>query len=685
MGRKRPERRHAVELFRIGLLLLVPTICRLFLSNFSYALCGLLSGIAICGYLFHVLHYSTPNLVTPLPHDKSHSTVRERPFFVSLAATYAFQVLFCIIYFRYISSDSPGLGIGTLPWRRLKVKAYQLPSRFAADHPLVSLQVKEKGQEHNFRNEEYSNWPVNSEGDFVVERLSGTSVLPQVTDSTPWAPASIQIQHELSVSYDMIVKSAQNDTSVVVADIPKLYWTPMVSIVMASHNEHKYLERTLDSLVNSTHPKLLHEIIVVDDASSPPMESAYNSSKYREGLVKFVTNEERKGLINSKHTGGHLAVSEILIFLDPHVKPDPGWLAPIFMHINENYKRVVVPKIPVLDGDTWVLDRNAYGTKMMFNWNLEFHWINSDDSQWVPCMSGGLLAMSKRWFVESGGLDPTMEQWGSENIEQSVRTWLCGGEIVVATDSVIGHVFRTSFPYSIDNVALLRNKFRAVDPWWDEYKHMYYDTLNYASVKRNIEQLESDLQQRREVRERLQCKGFQWYVDRFSDVFFDQGMIERESFLLRNPELDSCLSFNKAAEEVTLLSCDRDDANQQWAWRSDSSTLGNVGQGTCVQIRKTSRAVGPSKKDGPVSNMHSSTCSSTVRKQDTVEVSIGRIFYGSLCLTIAATDLGARYLFFKVCEGTHAEGTTLEGPTYIETVPDQHFEKTAVKNVKKKK
>lgn len=53
----------------------------------------------------------------------------------------------------------------------------------------------------------------------------------------------------------------------------------------------------------------------------------------------------------------------------------------------------------------------------MFDWDMSFHWFNNDDD-WVPCMSGGLLAMSKRWWHESGELDTGMFVWGAENIEQ---------------------------------------------------------------------------------------------------------------------------------------------------------------------------------------------------------------------------------------------------------------------------
>lgn len=73
-----------------------------------------------------------------------------------------------------------------------------------------------------------------------------------------------------------------------------------------------------------------------------------------------------QGLIRSKTLGGNIATGSVIVFLDAHVKPDPGWVFPILRNINTNYKRVVVPKIPILNGTTWEVNRKA-GKSSRFN------------------------------------------------------------------------------------------------------------------------------------------------------------------------------------------------------------------------------------------------------------------------------------------------------------------------------
>uniref|UniRef100_A0AC34Q204 Uncharacterized protein n=1 Tax=Panagrolaimus sp. JU765 TaxID=591449 RepID=A0AC34Q204_9BILA len=104
-----------------------------------------------------------------------------------------------------------------------------------------------------------------------------------------------------------------------------------------------------------------------------------------------------------------------------------------------------------------------------------------------------------------------MEIWGAENVELSVRTWTCGGTVVVAPCSRVGHVFRTRRPYKGKKEIIdtnLHNSVRVAKVWFDEYEERF---LNSRPRGREIDV--GDLSERIALRKILGCKPFKWYID----------------------------------------------------------------------------------------------------------------------------------------------------------------------------
>ena len=64
-------------------------------------------------------------------------------------------------------------------------------------------------------------------------------------------------------------------------------------------------------------------------------------------------------------------------------------------------------------------------------------------------MPGGVFAINAHWFREIGGFDSKMETWGGENVDISLRTWLCGGSMFIVPCSHVGHVGRHYHPYKL--------------------------------------------------------------------------------------------------------------------------------------------------------------------------------------------------------------------------------------------
>eukprot|EP01120_Amphizonella_sp_Union-15-10_P013883 TRINITY_DN6549_c0_g1_i1.p1 TRINITY_DN6549_c0_g1~~TRINITY_DN6549_c0_g1_i1.p1 ORF type:complete len:453 (-),score=82.14 TRINITY_DN6549_c0_g1_i1:75-1253(-) len=291
---------------------------------------------------------------------------------------------------------------------------------------------------------------------------------------------------------------------------------PPASIIIPFHFEKlSILQVTLKSILYRTPPHLLEEIIVVDDLNPETIDADI----LIDPKIRIIHNEKREGLIRSKIFGADQARAPVLVFLEAHCEVNVHWLEPLLQAIKDDYKTVSLPLLDIIEdtGDALGPYQQAAVSRGGFNRMLVFTWIGvSNRSSNLPTellesptMAGGLFAISTKWWKIIGKYDPGMKIWGGENTEISIRIWSCGGKLLTVQCSRIGHIFRKGgFPYTFPEggaQTVNRNFARIVAAWLDGKYAARFTEANWPDP--------GDVSDRIEIRKRLQCKDFDWYLD----------------------------------------------------------------------------------------------------------------------------------------------------------------------------
>mmetsp|Transcript_60351 Transcript_60351/g.155528 ORF Transcript_60351/g.155528 Transcript_60351/m.155528 type:complete len:790 (-) Transcript_60351:21-2390(-) len=361
------------------------------------------------------------------------------------------------------------------------------------------------------------------------------------------------------------------------ADIKSLAWDPKtISVVLPCAEERDYAFKTVKAVFDNTPADVLKEIIVVDDGSNPPLaETHLGPDVQKKYNLRVLRHEQTVGLIGAKKTGGDAMLGDIGAFFDCHVAPQPGWYKDFLKLIGENWRRMVVPQITALDINTWTQQGFGGGmAKCYLTWDADFKWFDSED-MYVAVISGGLLGMSRRWWFETGGYDTKMLGWGGENLDQSLRMWLCGGEIVACPNSQVAHMWRTGdrrtsarYKHVGDSGV---NRARAVYAWYGDFadKLLHYPSFNRRNGGSGP--WYGDLSNIIAIKDRLKCRPFAWFLRRFKSIYEDAGLIPGEVFMLKEESTGKCLKFEGSAGtagggvgQAGLYHCGDKDDHQFW-------------------------------------------------------------------------------------------------------------------------
>ncbi|XP_066904273.1 putative polypeptide N-acetylgalactosaminyltransferase 9 [Halyomorpha halys] len=299
---------------------------------------------------------------------------------------------------------------------------------------------------------------------------------------------------------------------------------PQTSIVIPFRNEAwSVLLRTVHSVLDRSPLHLIKEIILADDYSDMEhLKVRLEQYVARLPKTRIVRTKQREGLIRTRMLGASFAEAPIITFLDSHCECTIGWLEPLLDRVTRNSTTIACPVSDSIDYATFGYSDFELGDRLQvsgFNWKLEMTWDSLPERERrrrkhpaepanSPSMVGGQFAIDRQFWIRIGMYDPGYQIWGGENYEISLKAWMCGGSVQILPCSRVGHVYkkRNHWIRADDYLVLWRNYARLVEVWMHDYADRFYDHIGH-----NLTDI-GDLTERKELKKRLKCESFEWYI-----------------------------------------------------------------------------------------------------------------------------------------------------------------------------
>jgi glycosyltransferase involved in cell wall biosynthesis len=289
-----------------------------------------------------------------------------------------------------------------------------------------------------------------------------------------------------------------------------------ISVIIPARNEPEQLSRTIKSIVKSASRADALEIVIVDDASS---ENIRRISSLNQVPLRFLRNNRRLGVPQSRNRGAELAQGEVLVMTDAHCRFSAGWDNIVRKKLRPN--RILASTI--IDPPSGF---KGYGCKLIVPY-MGTHWnrvlIPSGKPVHVASCAGTVIA--RDLFTKLGGYDDGMILYGAAEPEFSVRAWLSGADIVSEPALEVAHRFKRPRekkrflsrlrPFMIHNNLRFGLLYLGESASLQMMRH--FAMLFPKQIDQAVKLLHgSDVWVRRKYLRRTLARDFDWFIKRFA-------------------------------------------------------------------------------------------------------------------------------------------------------------------------
>lgn len=273
-----------------------------------------------------------------------------------------------------------------------------------------------------------------------------------------------------------------------------------LTLVIPFLNEKDEVANTVKSIRDTVGNQV--DVIVINDNSDDGYDYILD---LKELDVIYIENKFRIGAAASKEKGTRLVTTPYFILLDAHMRfYDNKWVNRILDELHKNDSQLLCCQTKVLhkeDGAVVEKEKtNVYGAYLSFDHNeyipgiqwSNYNYIKNLGMFQIPAVLGAGYATSKKYWNKIKGLQGLIH-YGCEEAYISIKAWLDGGGCRLLPDVVIGHIYRSKFPYTVVSSPMIYNNLFIADTLFPTslrcFAHSIAINKNkdfYKSLKRHL-------------------------------------------------------------------------------------------------------------------------------------------------------------------------------------------------------
>lgn len=215
-----------------------------------------------------------------------------------------------------------------------------------------------------------------------------------------------------------------------------------VSVVVPSHNRQQLLQRVLQALAVQSYPAERIEVIVVLDGCSDDSATMARSLPLPYRLA--VLESPGTGAGAARNRGVDVASSELVVFLDDDIVPEPTLVAAHAAGHNGRSRRALLGYCPpvVPEAGLWEQSVRAW-------WEDHYRRQQQAAHQWTfTDFAVGNASMARSLFLETGGFDESF-RGRREDWELGVRLLRNNAEFAFERAAIAQHHLDASFPTTL--------------------------------------------------------------------------------------------------------------------------------------------------------------------------------------------------------------------------------------------